>query len=336
CHGWEHALGTIASTIESLKIIDANGDLRILSKEKDPELFGCMFGTMGYFGIIVSATLRLSDNVELEEKAELCPIEEFHNKYTKEIKDNPDKPLLIGRLNVNRNPLQTLYINTFETTEHKERLITSGLKFESARGRTAERIFLAALGHLPDYIYTKLSDVFWEREVRIMAKEHRVASRNEIMHFGIKSFFQLHQSNLYTQWLQEFFIAEENLSDFLKYLGETLERNEVRLLNASIRPTPKDEISILPYAEKNRYAIVISFHQLKTKKQIEKTQKWIEEVQGYLLEKGDKWYQAYMPYATQEQFERCYGIETVDKMRKLKKKYDPDNLFSNRHTVKYF
>lgn len=336
CHGWEHASGAIASTVESLEIIDAEGNLRFLSREKDPELFGCMFGTLGYFGVIVSATLRVSDNIELKEKAEPCPIEDFHERYVKDFKKDPNKPLLIGRLNINKNPLQTLYVNTFEATDKKERLITSDLKLESVRGERIERIFLNALGHLPDYLYAKLADVFWNREVKIMTKEQKQASRNEIMHFGIKSFFQLHQSDLYTQWLQEFFVAEENLPDFLKFLGEILEKNGVRLLNASIRPTPKDEISILPYAEKNRYAIVISFHQLKTKKQIEKTRKWIEEVQEHLLEKGDKWYQAYMPYATQEQFERCYGMEMVDKMRDLKKKHDKDNLFSNRHTVKYF
>lgn len=54
CHGWQHAAGSIASTVESLEIIDANGELRTVSRENDPELFSCMFGTLGYFGIIVS------------------------------------------------------------------------------------------------------------------------------------------------------------------------------------------------------------------------------------------------------------------------------------------
>lgn len=43
-----------------------------------------------------------------------------------------------------------------------------------------------------------------------------------------------------------------------------------------------------------------------------------------------------MPYATQNEFERCYGVDTVDNMRALKKKHDPENLFSNGHTAKYF
>ena len=56
----------------------------------------------------------------------------------------------------------------------------------------------------------------------------------------------------------------------------------------------------------------------------------------YLLSQGDIYYQAYMPFTTQEQFERAYGKERVAKMRELKQKYDPENLFSNAHTKKYY
>lgn len=48
------------------------------------------------------------------------------------------------------------------------------------------------------------------------------------------------------------------------------------------------------------------------------------------------YYQAYMPYATTEQFEACYGRERIENMRRLKAKYDPQNMFSNGHTQKYF
>ncbi len=340
CHGWQHNLGSIASTVEELEIIDANGEHKVLSRTKNPELFGCMFGTLGYFGVVVSATLRVTDNVELQEKGVPCKIEDFHETYTREIRNNPDKPLLMGRLNINGNPLQELYINTFEATDNKERVITPDFELEAPRGARIERMFLDAMGHLPTRMYKGLVDFYWNREVKIMTEgeegETRKDSRNAIMHFGIKSFFQLHRSDLYTQWLQEYFVTPENLPSFLKSLGKTLEENDVRLLNASIRPVPKDNVSILPYAEQDRYAIVISFHQLKSDKEIEKTQKWIQKVQSELIESGDKWYQAYMPYATQEEFEKCYGIETVEKMRDLKAKYDPNNVFSNRHTAKYF
>lgn len=340
CHGWQHDSGSIASVVDSLEIIDANGELRNVSREKDPELFGCMFGTLGYFGIVVSATLRLEDNTFLQERGVDVPIKDFTEYYKSNVKNNKNKPLLMGRLNIDGKPLTKVYFNTFdkvlpEINLSQSPIITESFEFEKHRGARIERIYLDAVGHLPKSWYDSLAKFYWDREVKIMDAS-RVATRNEIMHFGVKSFFQLHQSDLYTQWLQEYFISEENLPSFIEFLGETLEENDVRLLNASIRPVPKDEISVLPYAEKDRYAIVISFHQQKTKNEMQKTEKWIKEVQKKLLNTGDKWYQAYMPYATQEEFEQCYGPETVKKMRELKKKYDENHVFSNAHTAKYF
>jgi FAD/FMN-containing dehydrogenase len=336
CHGWQHDHGSIASTVESIDMVDDEGILRTISRDQDPELFSCMFGTLGYFGVIVSVTLRVTENIELKEKAVLCSIEDFHNTYKDTIKTNREIPLLMGRLNINQTPLRQLYINTFECTENRKPFVSPNLKVEPSRGQRIERIFLDAVGHLPQRVYERLVNFYWNREVEIMRDGNRIASRNEIMHFGIKSFFQLHQSNLYTQWLQEYFVTPENLPEFLNFLGTTLERNGVRLLNASIRPTPQDNVSILPYAEKDRYAIVLSFSQVKTEKEMAKTKAWIQEVQAHLLEKGDKWYQAYMPYATKEEFETCYGLDTVNRMRELKSTYDPANLFSNKHTAKYF
>src|SRR5579872_610588 len=53
CHGWAHDWGSVASTVESIDIVDAEGRLRTLTPED--EEFGCFFGTLGYFGIIVKA-----------------------------------------------------------------------------------------------------------------------------------------------------------------------------------------------------------------------------------------------------------------------------------------
>ena len=43
-----------------------------------------------------------------------------------------------------------------------------------------------------------------------------------------------------------------------------------------------------------------------------------------------------MPYATVEQFETCYGPDRVKEMRRLKSCFDPDHVFGNAHTAKYY
>lgn len=337
CHGWAHEYGSLSSTVESLDIIDANGKLKTLTP-KD-ELFGCFFGTLGYFGVVVSATLKLTNNEYLVEKTTEVNPDDFIEHYKNEVK-NQDIPLFGGRLvldNLDGNPLRQICMVSYkrEANQPPGPVIDPHFKKEPTFGTRFERIALQALSHLSYFTCRRLISQFWYKEKQLMFAERKM-TRNEALHPPINAFRMLHHSNLHAQWLQEYFITEKNLPNFLRFLGAELKANQVRLINATIRPTPQDKISILPYAEQDRYAVVICFSQLKTKPEIEKTKRWMSRVNNYVIEHGDVYYQAYMPFTTQEQFEKCYGKERIQKMRELKQKYDPSNLFGNGHTRKYF
>lgn len=337
CHGWAHEVGSLAPTVESLEIIDAEGNLRILTP-KD-ELFGCMFGTLGYFGVVVSATLKVVDNETLISSTEEIEIDQFKEYYNTQIKGK-GFPLFKGRLvldSLKGNPLRKVCMVRYEKDPEvqKSPVINDGYIPEPNKGTRMQRITLGLLSRLSDLSTKRMIHLFWQSERAHMLKGKKL-TRNEALHPPINAFKMLHESNLHAQWLQEYFIKEDNLAEFLRFLGQELKTNKVRMINATIRPVPQDKISILPYAEQNRYAVVICFAQRKTDKAMVKTKSWIEKVNRYLIEHGDRYYQAYMPYATSEEFEKCYGKESLEKLRQLKEKYDPGHVFGNTHTAKYF
>lgn len=335
CHGWAHEDGALSSTVVSLDIIDSDGNLRTLTKED--ELFGCMFGTLGYFGIVVSAKMRVLDNEPLIEKCELIDIDKFGEQYRSKIKGH-DYPLFGGRLTLDQlkgNPLRQVAMVRYERDFQAQQEGTRPIAAESPLGRRIERVVLSAISRLTSFTTKRVLHLFWKNEYAHMLKERKV-TRNEALHPPINAFKMLHKSNLHAEWLQEYFVKEENLADFLRFLGKELKDNDVRLTNATIRPVPKDTVSILPYAEQDRHAVVICFAQRKTKREIEKTRHWVEKVNRHLVQSGDVFYQAYMPYATRAQFETCYGEQRVENMRQLKEKYDPGHLFGNAHTAKYY
>ena len=339
CHGWAHEDGAISSTVESLEIIDANGEFKTITP-KD-ELFGCMFGTLGYFGLVVSATLKVADNEYLIEKTDEIDLDQFSQYYKTKIKGK-NISLFGGRLvldSLDGTPLRKVCMVRYEKDEEANRehleKVTENFLLEPTLGTRMERIGLKLIAHLSNFSVRRLISWFWKKERESMFKERHL-TRNEALHPPINAFKMLHNSNLHTQWLQEYFVTEKNLPNFLRFLGAELKANDVRLINATIRPTPKDTISILPYAEQDRHAVVISFSQVKTEKEIARTRSWIERVNQYLVDQGDVYYQAYMPYATREQFEKSYGKGRVNRLRKLKEKYDAGHLFGNAHTAKYF
>jgi len=338
CHGWAHDYGAIASTVEELEVMDAEGKVHIL-KPTNP-MFGCFFGTMGYFGIVMNATFKLADNDHLIEKTVEVKLDEFTENYENNIKNHQDIPLFGGRLVLDSrkgHPLRKVCMVSYEKDgELKSSLpVKSDFLLEARYGTLFQRVALQAISHLSNLSARIVLSKFWDRERGSMLAGRKL-TRNEALHPPINAFLMLHHSNLHAQWLQEYFITKKNLPNFLRYLGLQLESNNVRLINATIRPTPKDDISILPYAEQDRYAVVLSFNQFKSNKEIKRTEKWIKEVNEYVTAGGDVYYQAYMPYASKEQFEKAYGEERVENMRKLKTQFDPENRFGNSHTARYF
>jgi len=60
-HGKNHRRdGSIAAWIEEIELLDGQGELRFLSRTRDPEAFFATIGGMGLTGIILAATLRLA------------------------------------------------------------------------------------------------------------------------------------------------------------------------------------------------------------------------------------------------------------------------------------
>jgi len=352
CHGWAHEYGSISKTVRQLKVIDAEGNLRILTPPRenvpldeltdDEKLFKCMFGTMGYFGVVVEATLDIVDNEMLKESTEEVDLDEFFANYNTHVK-NKDVPLFGGRLVLDTLegwPLRKICMVSYRKIKQnsqstQQHAADHKIVAEPKYGTRFARIGLKLISDLPNFIVKRIISLFWKREVRSMFSG-TVMTRNEALHPPINAFNMAHQSDLQAEWLQEYFIEKERLPNFLRHLGVVLGSNDVKLINATIRPTPKDDISILPYAEKDRFAVVICFSQKKTKTEIEKTKKWISHINSYLEAENGVFYQAYMPYATKQQFEKCYGKERIEEMRRLKQHFDPENRFGNAHAAKYY
>ena len=64
-HGRGLTMAPFIADIESFELVDANGQLRVCSREQNRELFTFAAGGYGLFGVIVSARLRLAPRSKL-------------------------------------------------------------------------------------------------------------------------------------------------------------------------------------------------------------------------------------------------------------------------------
>lgn len=322
CHGWDHRTGTLAETVRSLKIIDAEGKIQTLTPED--ELFKLVIGGHGLFGVILEAEIELTDNELLLSWGEKVAPEDYATYFQEKILPNENHVMHLYRLSLDpkamlKEGVAVTYTKT-EETKHSPANTCSKLKDEPQNGTRLDRIMM----HIARCIaYSRA--VYWKLESQKITKETKV-TRNEVMRPPINGAFN--HSRADAEWLQEYFVKPKELSNFLEKLGKVLMDNKVPVFNASVRFVKKDDSTALPYASGgDHFAIVLFFNQSLAKEKIEETKKWVREVIDYLIEHDGTYYLPYQQFATSEQFSSCYP--QADYIRSMKEKYDHHQTFDN-------
>ncbi len=317
CHGWDYKTGSLRNTLISLTIVDAEG--KVLEITPNNPLFDFVVGGYGGFGVIVEATISLADNVQMVENGvEILP-QDYLTYFNEHIRHNPAVDMHLYRLSLEPKRLfQTGVAVNYQRTSD-EPLIAS-LVNEPDRGTRMDRIKMHTLRRL-----SWLRNTAWNMEKKGALSE-RIMTRNELMRPPINPVFN--NSKIDTEWLQEYFVTEENLVPFLKFLGNVLQRNNVALFNASVRFVKQDDKTKMSYAEQgDRFAIVLFFNQKLSSKEINKTKLWVQHVIDYLIAHEGSYYLPYQHFATPEQFKATYP--NWESVVAYKQQVDPTGLFDN-------
>ncbi len=75
CHGWQYGRPPIASTVESFRLMKADGTIVLCSRAENRQLFSLALGGYGLFGIILDVDLRVLPNERLRLEQYVVPIE---------------------------------------------------------------------------------------------------------------------------------------------------------------------------------------------------------------------------------------------------------------------
>ncbi len=325
-HGWNKE-GTVAKTVKSLTIMNAQGDIQTL-KPSD-ELFGYVIGGFNQFGVILSAEIDLVDNECLIEKSELVKPNDYVNYFKTRVANNDTNRMHLYRLSLSAdNLLQEGVAVNYITTDKKSVKSADNFQQEPENGTRFQRIFLNFAR-----CFSWVRGLLWSSEKSRLLNNETKLTTNEIMQPPINAMFNNALSE--SEWLQEFFLPGEHLDAFLKQLSKVLTENSVCLLNATVRYVKQDEITKMGYANSgDRFAVVLCFNQSLKEEEILKTKKWVRKAIDLSLEKGGSYYLPYQPFATRAQFNQAYP--TAEAVYKKKMQVDPKQTFSSGFSERYF
>jgi FAD/FMN-containing dehydrogenase len=136
-----------------------------------------------------------------------------------------------------------------------------------------------------------------------------------------------------TDILQEYFVAYDRMPEFVDRLRSVVQRNKANLLNVTIRTVHKDDVSALPYAKEDMFAFVLYFNGGFDARDNEILKKTTSDLIDTTQSLGGTFYLPYQLFYSKEQLRKSYP--EIDNFFAEKRRYDQDELFSNKFYEKY-
>jgi len=324
CHGRYVGAGPIILSVKGIKVALADGSVVEATPESHGDIFYATIGGYGGVGVIVEATLQLTDNTKVERKVEVMPISRYKDYFIARIRDDPRAVFHNGH--IYPPSFKTVRAVTWSETDrpvtNKDRLVGRNENYWLNRQliwMTSELPFGKWLRqHVFDPLSYLRDPVVWRNhEASYDVAELEPASRKDS-----------------TYILQEYFVPVERFDEFYPKMAGILNRHQVNVINISIRYARQDPGSLLAWAKSEVFAFVLYYKQGTTEADKAAVASWTRELIDAALSVDGSYYLPYQIHATTEQFSKAYP--RAKEFFALKARLDPENKFRNKLWDAYY
>jgi len=323
-HGRYVGQGPLVSTVRNIRLVLADGRLVDASPRHNPALFYGAIGGYGGLGVIVEATLDLTDNTALARSSRVMPLSAYRQFFFGKIAK--DANVVFHNATLDPDSYDTVRAVSFARTARPvtqpRRLVAPDADYAMEHRLirlTAELPYGKQLRqHLIEPVWYATDLVEWRNyeasyDVRSLEPEARTAS---------------------TYVLQEYFVPVGQLEQFAARLGTILRRHDVNVLNVSIRHARKDPGTLLAWAREDVFAFVLYYRQGTGQQDRAEVGRWTRELVDAAIALGGSHYLPYQIHATRDQFLRAYP--DAPRYFALKRQVDPTNKFRNKLWDAYY
>jgi len=323
-HGRYVGFGPLVSSVRSIRIVLAAGDVVTASRDVHSDIFYGAIGGYGAIGVITEATLELTDNVRVRREQAVMPIGDYRDYFLRRIRDSAD--VVFHNADIYPGAYTTVravsYVRTTDALTVRERLVPLGQAYrinKVAAWMVSEWPFGQAIRRrVVDPWRFRGDEVEWQNhEASLDANELEPASRTGS-----------------TYVLQEYFVPVERFDDFIPPMRAILQRHHANVINVSIRHARPDTATLLSWAPREVFAFVVYYKQKTDSASQRVVGEWTRELIDAALALGGTYYLPYQLHATREQFLRAYP--RAPELFALKKRLDPTNKFTNMLWNKYY
>ena len=319
CHGRYVGLGPVGHSVRALQLVTADGSVLEVGPRSHPDLFAAAIGGYGAVGVITEVELDVVRNVRIERRVQPVALADYLDWFRRTLLADPTAVLH------NADLLPPDFDAPVCVTWHRAGEDTP----LTERGRLVPRGQSYGLAQNALFLMTEMPGGSRLREKVVHPLLTRPAVVKWLNHEASLDAAELEPRTraVSTYVLQEYFIPERGFLGFARAMAGLLRSRRVEAVNVSIRHSPPDRVSALPWAREEVFCFVLYFKQRTSARAQERVGEWTRELIELALRQGGRYYLPYQLHARPDQFARAYP--EADAFRRTKRAVDPSGRFSN-------
>jgi len=322
-HGRGLTLKPIVGDVEAFTLMAADGKTTICSRAENSELFRLAIGGYGLFGVVTSVKLRLMPRTKLERRVEIIDIDQLMQSFEKRVAlgylygdcqfsiDIPsDGYLKRGVFSCYRK----LPDNALMPAEQKELSEDNWRELYYLAHTDTKSVF----DRYSSYYLSTSGQKYW-------SDTHQLSVYINDYHQDVD--YKLKEKTKATEMITELYVPRTALPRFMNTIREDFRKHNVKVIYGTIRLIEQDTESFLAWAKQSYACIVMNLHITHDKDGINKATDDFRRLIDRAIELGGSYFLTYHRWARRDQAQTCYP--QMAEFLKLKKKYDPAELFQS-------
>lgn len=336
-HGLDFRAGSLSSTIRSLRVMLADGTVRQVGPQQEPELFEAVVGGYGLLGVILEVELELVDSEMYRLTERVVAHTDLPEVFARDVAGDESVRMTYTHLSTAPGTrLQEAIVYTYERVDTDEPVPplrertsdrASRLILNLARtGDAGQQLRWSAQRHLLPHV----RGCERSRNEALREAEACMVPRNQTM-FESLGFLE-NRLPQYTDVLQEYFLPHDQIVPFLDELRAQLGTHDAQLLSASVRSVHQEDV-LLDYAQGERFSVVLYLSQRVSHEASADMADLTRSLVATSLDLGGTFYLPYQQHYTREQVAQAYP--RLDEFVAVKRRYDPGLRFQNSFWVRF-
>lgn len=322
-HGRYVGNGPVGHSVRALQLVLADGKVVEVSRQQNASLFRAALGGYGAIGVITEVELDLVPNERMERVVQPVALENYPAFFRARVQGDPASLMHNADLMPPYfdEPVSVSWRRTDKALTEPARLVAEGQRY------SLEQNMIWLMTEVPGAERLRKSVVH-----PLLNKAPAVVWRNHEASLDVAE-LEPRTRRMSTYVLQEYFVPPRHFVAFARGMATVLREHDVEALNVSIRHSPADADSLLPWAREEVFSFVL-YHKQRTHERAQKVVGvWTRELIDLVLRCEGRYYLPYQLHATQQQFDRAYPEAKA--LRELKQSVDPRGVFSNELWAKY-